>query len=301
MKVLLAGVNSYIGKRMIGFLAEKGHHVVCLVRDKQLFCKQNELSRNVTVISGDLLRMQTVESFPQDIDAAYYLINTLTQTSEFAGLEALSARHFIDRINSTACRQIITLTGIQHHSSPNILSRQHVEDILGSGRAALTVFRTTMIIGDGSIATELLKTVTGKTPVIVAQSWTKARVQPIWVNDVLSYLEACLLNEKTYNRKFDIGGPEVLSFKQMLLYYIAVNIKQKPGIIAVPMLTSKMSSYLLNILTPVSYTMAKGIIETLQEDNICRDNSIAAILPREGTNFKRSLRLLHDGPAPIFN
>lgn len=301
MKVLLAGVNSYIGKRMIGFLSEKGHHVICLVRDKQLFCRQNELSANVSVISGDLLRPQSIESFPKDIDAAYYLINTLTQTSEFAGLEALSAQNFMDMIDRTYCKQIITLTGIQHHSSPNVLSRQHVEDILGSGRAALTVFCTTMIIGDGSIATELLKTVTGKTPVIVAQSWIKSRVQPIWADDVLNYLEASLLNEKTYDHKFDIGGPEILSFKQMLLYYIAVNTKQKPGIIAVPMLTPKMSSHLLNILTPVSYTMAKGIIETLQYDNICRDNSIADILPIESTGFKQSLRLLHDGQTPVFN
>jgi uncharacterized protein YbjT (DUF2867 family) len=289
MKVLLAGANSYIGTRLVPVLLEKGHEVVCLVRDKGHFHKSNPYSGSVTVMGGDLLRRQSIEAVPGDIDAAYYLVNTFTQTSEFAALGALSAQNFMEVLTGTNCRHIITLGDINDTATDR--ARMQAEDILCRSSPELTVLNTTMMIGQGSTALEMFSTLTAKTPILIPQNWIKARSQPISASDVSSYLEACLLNEKTYNKKFDIGGPEVLSFKQMLLIYIAINKDFKPGIVVLPFLTAQLSSQLLNTLTPISYPGAQSLIENLKHDTICRENSIKDIIARPCLTFKESLRL----------
>jgi uncharacterized protein YbjT (DUF2867 family) len=291
MKVLLAGANSYIGTHLIPVLLEKGHEVVCLVRDKDHFYKNNNYSGAVTVIGGDLLRRQTIEALPEDIDAAYYLVNSFTQTSEFAAMGALSAHNFIEVVDQINCGQIITLSDIKNRTTSDVLARLQVENILSSGKPRLTVLNTTMIIGPGSTALEIFNALTAKTSIVIPQNWMKRRSQPIATTDVLGHLEACLLNEKTFNRKFDIGGPEILSFKQMLLMYIVINKDFKPGIVALPFLTAQLSAHLLNALTPVSYPGARSLIENLKHDTICRDDFIKDIVPIQCLTFKQSLRL----------
>ncbi len=296
MKVLLAGANSYIGTRLVPVLLEKGHEVVCLVRDKGHFHKSNPYSGAVTVIGGDLLRRQSIEDVPGNIDAAYYLVNTFTQTSGFAALGALSAQNFMEVLSQTNCRHIITLGDINDKATDR--ARMQAEDILCSSSPELTVLNTTMIIGQGSTALEMFNALTAKTPILIPQNWIKARSQPISATDVSGYLEACLLNEKTYNSKFDIGGPEVLSFKQMLLMYIAINKNFKPNIVVLPFLTAQLSSHLLNTLTPISYPGAQSLIENLKHDTICRENSIRNIITKQCLTFKESIRLANT-PANV--
>ena len=299
MKVLLAGANSYIGTRLIPVLIEKGHEVVCLVRDKSHFYKTNPYSRAVTMIGGDLLRRQSIESLPNDIDAAYYLVNTLTQTSEFAALGALSAQNLMEALVQTDCRQIITLSDINDNGPGGIMARRQVENILGSGRPKLTVLNSTMIVGAGSTALQMFNTLTSKTPILIPQNWIKTHLQPIATIDVLKYLEACLLNENTFNNRFDIGGPEMLLFKQMLLMYIAIYKNFKPSIVILPFLTAQLSSHLLNTLTPVSYPEAQSVIETLKHDTVCADKSIKNIIPMQCLTFKQALRAAKE-PADNF-
>jgi uncharacterized protein YbjT (DUF2867 family) len=294
MKVLLAGANSYIGTRLIPVLLEKGYEVFCLVRDKNHFLKHNPHAAEVTVINGDLLRRQSINPFPADIDAAYYLINTFTQTSGFAALSVLCAQNFMDSLNRVNCRQIITLSEINNQDSEHGRSRMLVEEVLASGKAALTAFNTTMIVGDASTALEMFYILTSKAPVVIAQNWAKMHAQPICIIDVLGYLEDCLLNEGTFNRKFDIGGPGVLLFRQMLLMYIAIYKDFKPKIVTLPFLNSQLSSHLLNLLTTVSYPEAQTLVENLKYDTVCRDNSINDIIPRRCLTFKQSLRLARD-------
>lgn len=301
MKVLLAGANSYIGTRLIPVLLQKGHEVVCLVRDKDHFCKQNPLAGELTVISGDLLRAKSIEPFPGDIDAAYYLINTFTQTSGFAALGALSAQNFVDLLDGVSCRQVITLGDINNEETVSGQSRLRVEDILANGKAALTVLNTAMIIGDGSTALEMFKVLTAKAPVVISQNWAKIHVQPIATPDVLAYLEACLMNGDTFNRKFDIGGPEVLLFKQMLLLYIAIYKDFKIGIVTLPFLTAQLSAHLLNQLTPVSYPEAQMLLEGLKSDTICREDAIKDIIDHPCLSFKQTLKMVHDAnEKPVY-
>jgi uncharacterized protein YbjT (DUF2867 family) len=294
MKVLLAGASSYIGTRLIPVLLERGDEVFCLVRDKKHFAKSHPHADKVTVISGDLLRRQSIGPFPADIDAAYYLVNSYTQTSGFAALGALSAQNFIEALDQVNCKQVITLSEISCDGSESAQSRQLVEEVLSNGRAALTVLNTTMIVGEGSTALEMFHILTSKVPVMIAQNWAKSHAQPISTQDVLSYLEDCLGNKDTYHRRFDIGGPEVLLFRQMLLMYIAIYKDFKPKIMTLPFLNSQLSSHLLNLLTTVSYPEAQTLIENLKCDTICEDRSINYVIPRQCLTFKQALRLAHD-------
>jgi uncharacterized protein YbjT (DUF2867 family) len=289
MKVLLTGANGYIGARLIPALLEQGHEVVCLVRDKKLFEKQSPYAGQLSTITGDLLRNRSMEPLPDDIDAAYYLVNALPQTSGFAGLEALSAENFIEAVNQTHCKQIISLSEIDDHLGQAGLSRQHVEDVLRQGNAAITILKSTMIIGPGSIATELLEGLTKKSPIIIATNWAKAQEQPISTQNVVAYLVGCLLNEDTFNSEFHISGPDVLTFKQMLLMYGEVCRQRKVKIVTVPQVSSALSSYWLNYLTPISYSHAKTLVENLRFDLVSRDDAIQAIIPMQLQSLKEAL------------
>lgn len=290
MKVLLTGANGYIGTKLIPALLDKGHEVVCLVRDKILFTKQSVYADRVTIITGDLLRSHSMQLLPTDIDVAYYLVNAMVQTSGFAGLEAIVAQNFVDAIDKTYCKQIISLSDIDDHLTTVGLSRQHVEDILAKADAAITILKTTMMVGSGSIATELLDGLTRKMPVIIAKNWAKAQEQPIAVCDVIKYLVGCLLNEASYNSEFHISGPDVITFKQMLMIYGEICRNTVTKIVTVPQVSAALSSYWLNFLTPISYSHAKTLVENLKYDLISRDDAILDIVPMQRLTFKEALQ-----------
>ncbi|WP_158825152.1 NAD(P)H-binding protein [Mucilaginibacter lacusdianchii] len=294
MKILLAGASGYIGTRLIPALLKEGHVVVCLVRDKKLFEKQNPYAGQVELVTGDLLRARNMEPLPVDIDAAYYLVNALPQTSGFAGLEALSADNFITAVNQTHCKQIISLSEIDDQLTEAGLSRQHVEEILRGADAALTVLKTTMIIGPGSIATELLEGLTKKSPILIASKWAKAQEQPIATCDVIVYLVDCLLNAATYDSEFHISGPDILTFREMLITHAEICRGTKAKIMTLPQVSSALSSYWLNYLTPISYSHAKTLVENLKYDIISRDDAIRKIIPHACLTFKQALRQTED-------
>ena len=294
MRVLLAGANSYIGTCLIPVLLQKGHDVVCLVRDKDHFKRTSTYANAVTIIGGDLLRKQSIEPLPQDIDSACYLVNKLSQTSEFVALGALSAQNFMEIVSKTLCRQIITLGDIDNSATTDKASRLNTENILKNSGQAVTSLNAATIIGPGSTALEMFHTLTSKAQVVVPQNWMKTRLQPIAATDVVCYIEGCLLNEKTFNRKFDMGGPDILTFKQMLFIYIAMYKSFKPGIMILPFLTSQLSSHLLNSLAPVNYAEAKSLIENLKHDTLCGGADIKEIISLQPLTFKQALRLANE-------
>jgi len=292
MKVLLAGANGYIGTRLIPELLEKGHTVVCLVRDKRRFHENSDFSDRVTVVTGDLLQPVQMQPLPEDIDAAYYLVHSMSQSSDFANMEETSARNFIGALQPTQCKQIIYLSGISNdgHLSEHLTSRRRVEDVLTEGKAALTVLRAAIIIGSGSASFEIIRDLTEKLPLMTVPRWVHTRSQPIGIRDVLFYLEAVLLNEETYNQAFDIGGPDILSFKQMMLGYAKVR-KLKRYIITIPFLSPKISSYWLYFVTSTNYSLAQSLVNSMKNETICREHKIQDIIPHECLSYEESLKL----------
>lgn len=292
MKVLLTGANGYIGTRLIPILLEKGHEVVCLVRDKRRFHENSDYGNKVTIITGDLLREDSITPFPENIDAAYYLVHSMVQNQDFAKLEALSAHNFVQAINKTACRQVMFLSGITNDDnlSKHLRSRRHVEDVLREAKAPLTVLRASIIIGSGSSSFEIIRDLTEKLPIMTVPKWVNTRCQPIGIRDVLGYLEGVLLNEKAFNRTFDIGGPDILSFKELMLTYAKVR-KLKRYIITIPFLSPKISSYWLYFVTSTSYQLAQSLVDSMKNETICRDNSIQEVSPRTCLTYEEALKL----------
>jgi uncharacterized protein YbjT (DUF2867 family) len=292
MKVLLAGANGYIGTRLIPVLLQKGHSVVCLVRDKRRFHEQNDYSDKVTLLTGDLLKEESIESIPDDIDAAYYLVHSMAQADDFTKLEALSAHNFVQAINKTKCRQVIYLSGITNDSelSNHLLSRRHVEDVLRESDAALTVLRAAIIIGSGSSSFEIIRDLTEKLPVMTVPRWVNTRCQPIAIRDVLGYLDGVLLHEAAFHKTFDIGGPDILSFKQMMLTYAKVR-GLKRHIIIIPFLSPKISSYWLYFVTSTSYSLAQSLVDSMKNETIMKNHDIDHVVKRDCLTYEDALKL----------
>jgi uncharacterized protein YbjT (DUF2867 family) len=292
MKVLLAGANGYIGTRLIPVLLEKGHTVVCLVRDKRRFHEQNDYSDKVTLLTADLLKPESISTFPTDIDAAYYLVHSMAQADNFAELEALSAQHFVQAINQTNCKQVIYLSGITNDTnlSNHLLSRRHVEDVLKDCVAALTVLRAAIIIGSGSSSFEIIRDLTEKLPLMTVPRWVNTKCQPIAIRDVLAYLEGVLLNEASFHNTYDIGGPDILTFKQMMLTYAKVR-KLNRYIITIPFLSPKISSYWLYFVTSTSYPLAQSLVDSMKNETIMKNNDIDNVVKRHCLPYEEALKL----------
>ncbi len=292
MKILLTGANGYIATRLIPVLLEKGHDVVCLVRDKRRFHEQSDYSDRVSLIKGDLLREQSIEDFPEDIDAAYYLVHSMSQAPDFAALEALSAHHFVEKLNTTRCRQVIYLSGIVNDEllSRHLESRKHVEDVLKEAQAQLTVLRSSIIIGSGSASFEIIRDLTEKLPLMTTPRWVKTRCQPIGIRDVLGYLEGVLFNHGAMGRTFDIGGPDVLTFKEMMLVYAKVR-GLKRHIITLPFLSPKLSAYWLYFVTSVNYSLANSLVESMKNESVMSNHDIEKVVPRKCLSYEESLKL----------
>jgi len=290
MKVLLVGANGYIGSRLISFLLEKGHTVVCLVRDKRRFQKYNAFGHQAILITGDLLKEQSIADLPGDIDTAYYLVSSMAETADFAQLEALSAHNFTRVLDKTNCRQTIFLGGIINENKPNghLPLHGHVENVLREGKTALTVLRAATIIGPGSASFEIIRSLTEKLPVVPLSGWVNAPCQPIWIDDVLAYLEGIALNPKAFNKTFDIGGPEVLTFRQMMLAYAEAR-KLKRYMITVPFLSPKISSYWLHFVTSASYASAASLVNSMKKGSIMHDHTIDDVVPRKCLSYAESL------------
>ena len=292
MKVLIAGANGYIGTRLIPILLEKGHDIVCLVRDKRRFHEQSDYSDRVTLLQGDLLKKGSIEAFPKDIEAAYYLVHSMSQDENFAKLEADSAQNFVEVLDKTHAKQVIFLSGITNDSelSEHLKSRRHVEDVLAQAKAPLTVLRAAIIIGSGSASFEIIRDLTEKLPLMTVPRWVNTKCQPIGIRDVLGYLEGVLLNEKAFGKTFDIGGPDILTFREMMLGYAKVR-KLKRYIVTIPFLSPKISSYWLYFVTSTSYQLAQSLVDSMKNETIMKNHDIDKVVKRKCLTYKEALEL----------
>lgn len=264
-----------------------------MVRDKRRFSLHSDLSDQVEIVTGDLLEPETLKNIPADVDAAYYLVHSMSSSDgSFSEMEMESAKNFSDAIIKTSCRQIIYLTGIANDEnlSKHLGSRLAVEDKLKASKVACTILRAAIIIGSGSASFEIIRDLTEKLPVMVAPKWLNTKCQPIGIRDVLEYLIGVLHNEKAYNETFDIGGPDILTYREMLLGY-AKERGLKRWIITVPVLTPHLSSLWLNLITPVPYSLAKSLVDSMKNEVVCKDHRIKEVVPKSCLTYAASLHL----------
>ncbi len=276
MKILLTGATGYIAKRLLPSLLSGGHEVVCCVRDIQRFDISKYNSNRLKVIQVNFLERSTLQAIPEEIDAAYYLVHSMSaSTGSFDEMEKNSAINFRERINKTQARQVIYLSGIVNTGklSRHLASRKTVEDELAAGSYHLTTLRAGIILGAGSASFEIIRDLVEKLPVMVAPRWLNTRSQPIAVSNVIGFLYGVLMKESCFDRSFDIGGPDILTYKDMLLRFAAVrNLKRR--VMVVPVMTPRLSSYWLYFVTSTSYKLAVNLVDSMKVEVVCRENNL---------------------------
>jgi len=293
MKILLTGANGYVGKRLLPILLQNGHEITCCVRDKnRLGLDETTLSR-IHIWEVDFLDDVSLENCPSDIDVAYYLIHSMSSsTTSFDVLEANAALHFNEYMEAIGTKQVIYLSGIINdlQLSKHLQSRSDVEDILYKGNFNLTVLRAGIIVGSGSSSFEIIRDLCEKLPVMITPKWVLTKSQPIAIRDVIKYLTGVMLREDCYNESFDIGGPNIISYKQMMLLY-AKTRGIKLWIYTFPIMTPKLSSYWLYFVTSTSYKLAINLVESMKMEVICKDNRLQAKLGIRPISYVDAIKL----------
>ncbi len=290
MKILLTGSTGYIGKRLLPVLVEAGHEVICCVRDRKRFNPSDSVNDKIKVVEVDLLDEASLENIPEDIDGAYYLVHSMSTSKDYQELEERSAVNFRKRLEMTQVKHVIYLSGIvnEEELSKHLSSRKNVEEELGKGRYHFTTLRAGIIIGSGSASFEIIRDLVEKLPVMITPKWLNTKCQPIGVADVIAFLSKCLFEPKTYDQNFDIGGPDILTYKEMLLEFAAAR-KLKRRILVVPVMTPKLSSYWLYFVTSTSYKLATSLVNSMKIEVVCRDNRINNMLNVKPLTYRASL------------
>jgi uncharacterized protein YbjT (DUF2867 family) len=290
MKILLTGATGYIGQRLLPGLIQEGHKVVCCVRDKGRFNPPKSLLPVIEIVELDLLDSDSLKAIPRDIDAAYYLVHSMSSSKDYNDLEKKSAANFANELRQTSAKQVIYLSGIVNASdlSEHLQSRKDVEEILGTSTFALTTMRAGIIIGSGSASFEIIRDLVEKLPFMIAPKWLNTRCQPIGIRNVIELLTMALGNEKTYNQNFDIGGPDILTYKEMLLGFAEAR-DLKRTIVTVPVMSPKISSYWLYFVTSTSYNLATSLVNSMKVEVIARDSRINEILDVQPEGYAKSI------------
>lgn len=292
-KILITGANGFVGKRLIVDLLNQGHQIyaLCRIKGTKVFSEDRP---NLRYLWGDLRNPETLKDFPNDIEAAYYLVHSMSEiVGNLVDAEMEVVGQFLKAIKNTQVKQIVYLGGIINDEkmlSPHLKSRLLVEKALKESGIPYTVLRASIIIGAGSASFEIIRDLCEKLPIMIAPKWINTLCQPIAIGDVLFYLSSVLLNQKCMNKTFDIGGPEAFTFKEMMLRYAKFrNLKR--WIINVPVLTPRLSSYWLVLITSVRYSLCSYLVESMRTSTVVQKDEIQKIIPHLCLMYTQALEL----------
>lgn len=293
MRILLTGANGYIGMRLLPELLAQGHEVVCAVRNKNRFTSNEELLEKVEIVELDFLKDKNAPEKIKNIDVAYYLIHSMSgNTKDFDTQEAEAARNFNKIMADTSVNQVIYLSGIinTEELSKHLKSRKKVEEILYSGNFKVTVLRAAIIVGSGSSSFEIIRDLCEKLPVMITPKWVETKCQPISIRDIIKFLTGVIGKEECYNQSFDVGGPDVLTYKEMMLKYAEVR-NLKLWILSVPVMSPKLSSYWLYFVTSTSYKLAQNLVDSMSVEVITNDTRLQDILNIKPISYTEAIEL----------
>ena len=309
-KILLTGATGFVGGRLLHALTGHGIEVRCLVRSPERLRGRLLSEEEVEIVTGDLLKSETLDKVLDGIEVAYYMVHsmggrTIGENKVFAERDRNGARNFVKAADRAGLARIIYLGGLGETGdelSKHLASRQEVAQILSSGRAQTTELRAPNIMGAGGAPFEMLRYLVERLPVMVCPRWIETRAQPIDIRDMVHYLMGCLREPATTGQSLDVGGPEILSYRDMMEIYARVR-GLKRLIITVPVLTPRLSTYWVNMVTPVPSGIVNPLVEGLRNEVICRENRIHELIPIELTSFEQSicnaLQEVEKGPGKL--
>lgn len=293
MEILLTGANGYIGLRLLPALLDAGHSVKGLVRDEGRFPSAQFADfiadGRLELLEGDMLEPESLPDIPGKPDAAYYLLHSMGAGNGFEDREAACARNFTKWI-AGSCKRVIYLGGLVPEGglSHHLKSRENVNRILREGDVPVTTLRASVIVGSGSASFEIIRDLAEKLPVMLTPKWAWTRCQPIAIRNVIGYLTGCLGSAETIGEDFDIGGPDVLTYRELLKRYAEVRGLARL-LIPVPFLSPGLSAHWLWLVTPATMALAKSLIESLTNETVCRDRRILAIIPQELLTYTEAI------------
>lgn len=278
--MLVAGATGYIGRRLVAELVAAGHGVRCLARTPAKL--DGEPWRDaVEVVAGDVLDAASLDAAFAGIEVAYYLVHSIGATAAWEDRDRHAAEQFRDAAARAGCHQLIYLGGLGDDAgqlSTHLGSRHEVGRILGSGPVPLTELRAAVVIGAGSASFEMLRHLVEVLPIMTTPRWVNTRVQPIAVTDVLTYLLGVLDEPAALGRTFEIGGADACSYRDLMQCYAAVAGLRRRIILPVPVLTPRLSSLWVGLVTPLPPELARPLIDSLVNEVVVRDPAITEVV-----------------------
>ena len=296
LTVLVTGATGYIGGRLVPRLLAEGHVVRAMTRDASRL-RDVPWADEVEVVQADVLAGAALDEALQGVDVAYYLIHSIGEGLEFEQTDRRAATAFGDAAREAGVGRIVYLGGLvpaHEQLSPHLASRAEVGQLLLDSGVPTAVLQAAVILGSGSASFEMLRYLTERLPAMITPRWVSSRIQPIAVRDVLRYLVGAATLPPHVSRRFDIGGPDVLTYLEMMTRYAKVAGLRKRLIVPVPFLTPRLSGHWVNIVTPVPAALAKPLVRSLVNEVVCSEHDLEQYVPDppEGLlGFEDSVRL----------
>lgn len=286
---LVFGASGYIGGNLVPYLLAEGHRVRATARNLEVI--ENRGWQGAELAEADALRPDTLDSVLQNIDIAYYLVHSMAAGKNFPELDATAAKNFAAAAARQGVQRIVYLGGLVPKSprSTHLQSRQETGDILRGGHVPVTEIRAGMIIGPGSAAWEVIRDLVNHLPIMITPRWVFSRSTPIALSNLLRYLAEAPTHDETAGQIYDVGGADELTYEEIMRQYASL-VGKNPRIIPVGVLTPRLSSYWLRLVTSVPTNIARALIDGLSQDVIADGTRLAALVPQELLGFREAAR-----------
>ena len=291
--LLVTGATGYVGGRLVSLLLDKGYRVRCLARTPRKL-EDRAWADRVEIVQGDAEDLESVRNAMRGCDGAYYLIHSMRSSRDFREHDHSLARTFADAATAEGVRRVVYLGGLGETGadlSPHLASRRDVEEVLRTSSAQVTVLRAAIILGSGSASFEILRYLVERLPVMVTPRWVDTECQPVAIRTVLHYLTATLTTPETAGQTLDIGGLDAMPYKDLMRTMAEELGLPRRLIIPVPVLTPKLSSLWIGLVTPVSPRIARPLAEGLRNRVVCRDDRARTLMPSDDPEIPSTARL----------
>ncbi|HEX5920790.1 MAG TPA: NAD(P)H-binding protein [Nitrososphaeraceae archaeon] len=300
--ILVTGASGFIGsrlvKRLLSICGTTNWNIRCMTRDPNSISRYFNQEDHVEFVRADVQNYPELVKALNGMNVAFYLIHSMEGSSKqwkkFAERDRVAAQNFARAVNEAGVSRVIYLGGLtngpEQELSKHMRSRTEVGEILKESNAAVTIFRAAVILGQGGGSFQMLQYLVERLPLMVCPKWVLTKCQPIAVDDVVEYLVRSVETNETKSKTFDIGGPEILTYLDMMRRYSNI-LKKSIKIVIIPFLTPRLSSYWIDLITPVKASLARPLIDSLRHEATVKDNSIADIIPLHLKNFEKSIEI----------
>lgn len=293
--ILLTGATGYVGGRLLKALEQTGHRVRCLARRRQFL--QPRVAATTEVVGGDVLDPESLKAALDGVHTAYYMIHSMGSGHDFEAIDRRAAEHFADAARQAGVARIVYLGGLGESGSdlsPHLRSRQEVGTILRRSSAQVVEFRSSIVIGSGSLSFELVRSLVERLPVMITPRWVLVATQPIAIEDLVAYLLAALDLPIEHSRMYEIGGTEQVGYRDIMREY-ARQRRLRRLMIAVPVLTPRLSSLWLGFVTPVYARIGRQLIDSIRHPTVVRDTTALQTFPIRPMGIRQAIeRALHN-------